>query len=69
MAAASATSHTCPSSDPEDAVAGSVFAITDAEPASADDYEVDDYARVEATLRSGANAWVYLDARTTPAST
>ncbi|MYS81647.1 gamma-glutamylcyclotransferase family protein [Embleya scabrispora] len=57
------------SSDPDDAVDGSVFAITDAELASADDYEVDDYSRVEVTLRSGATAWVYLDTRPAPAST
>ncbi|MEV7391970.1 pyridoxal 5'-phosphate synthase [Streptomyces sp. NPDC091215] len=50
-----------PSSDPEDAVEGQVFAISDAELAAADAYEVDDYARVEVTLRSGTRAWVYLD--------
>ncbi|MFE2722094.1 gamma-glutamylcyclotransferase family protein [Kitasatospora sp. NPDC059327] len=46
-----------------DAVPGSVFAITDAELAAADDYEVDDYARTEVVLRSGARAWAYLAAR------
>ncbi|MEE1825243.1 gamma-glutamylcyclotransferase [Streptomyces sp. BE20] len=45
-----------------DAVEGSVFALTDAELAAADDYEVDDYARTEVVLRSGTRAWAYLDA-------
>ncbi|NNN30431.1 pyridoxal 5'-phosphate synthase [Streptomyces sp. S3(2020)] len=57
------------SPDPEDAAEGHVFAITDAELAAADAYEVDDYARVEVTLRSGTRAWVYLDrASTRPVS-
>jgi gamma-glutamylcyclotransferase (GGCT)/AIG2-like uncharacterized protein YtfP len=50
------------SADPADAVEGSVFELSDAELASADEYEVDDYARVEVTLRSGRTAWAYLDA-------
>ncbi|WP_308314181.1 pyridoxal 5'-phosphate synthase [Streptomyces sp. GbtcB7] len=49
------------SPDPEDAVEGQVFAISDAELAAADAYEVDDYARVRVTLRSGIRAWVYLE--------
>lgn len=53
-----------PSEDPGDSVEGVVFAITDAELAAADAYEVDDYARVRVTLGSGATAWVYLDAAT-----
>ncbi|MFG2569123.1 pyridoxamine 5'-phosphate oxidase family protein [Streptomyces sp. NPDC048567] len=44
-----------------DLVEGQVLAITDAELAAADAYEVDDYTRVEVTLRSGTRAWVYLD--------
>jgi hypothetical protein len=40
-------------------VDGTVFAITAAELAAADDYEVDDYARVLVPLRSGRRAWVY----------
>ncbi|MFE6906031.1 gamma-glutamylcyclotransferase family protein [Streptomyces erythrochromogenes] len=52
-----------PSSDPTDAVEGSLFRITGTELAAADDYEVDDYARTEVVLRSGATAWVYLEAR------
>jgi hypothetical protein len=41
-------------------VEGTVFAITEAELAAADDYEVDDYRRVAVALRSGARAWVYV---------
>ena len=51
-----------PSEDPGDSVPGVVFAITEAELAAADAYEVDDYARVRVTLGSGTTAWVYLDA-------
>jgi hypothetical protein len=50
-----------PSSDPADEVRGQVFAITADDLAAADDYEVDDYARMEVTLASGTTAWVYLD--------
>ncbi|WP_438306933.1 pyridoxal 5'-phosphate synthase (plasmid) [Streptomyces sp. HUAS TT11] len=46
--------------EPEDAVEGQVFAVSDTELAAADAYEVDDYARVAVTLRSGKHAWVYL---------
>jgi hypothetical protein len=54
-----------PSSDPSDVVRGSVLALTSAELAAADEYEVDDYARVEVILTSGIRAWAYLDARAT----
>ena len=43
-----------------DAVEGTVFAISAEELAAADDYEVDDYARVKVPLRSGRTAWVYV---------
>ncbi|MDQ7908178.1 gamma-glutamylcyclotransferase family protein [Phytohabitans sp. ZYX-F-186] len=46
--------------DGRDGVAGAVFEVTDAELAAADEYEVDDYERVLATLSSGAEAWVYV---------
>ncbi|GAA4472110.1 gamma-glutamylcyclotransferase family protein [Phytohabitans houttuyneae] len=46
--------------DARDAVAGVVFEVTEEELAAADEYEVDDYARVLATLSSGAHAWVYV---------
>ena len=41
-------------------VDGTVFAISDAELAAADAYEVDDYRRVAVPLRSGSTAWVYV---------
>lgn len=47
----------------EDRVDGEVFAITPAELAHADEYEVADYRRVQVTLASGLPAWVYVDAR------
>ena len=50
----------------EDRVAGAVFEITDAELAHADAYEVAAYVRVKAPLASGAEAWVYVDARGKP---
>jgi gamma-glutamylcyclotransferase (GGCT)/AIG2-like uncharacterized protein YtfP len=50
-----------PSGNPEDAVAGVVFEITEAELAAADEYEEPaDYRRITVTLRSGKQAWVYL---------
>lgn len=48
-------------SDAHDAfVTGTVFAISTAELAAADAYEVDDYQRISVPLRSGARAWVYV---------
>jgi gamma-glutamylcyclotransferase (GGCT)/AIG2-like uncharacterized protein YtfP len=49
--------------DSSDSVPGTVFEITDAELAAADEYEVDDYARVAVRLRSGTEAWVYVAIR------
>ena len=46
--------------DPADAVTGIVFAISEADLHGADAYEVDDYARIRTTLRSGIEAWVYV---------
>jgi gamma-glutamylcyclotransferase (GGCT)/AIG2-like uncharacterized protein YtfP len=46
-----------------DRVAGTVFEISDSELAMADRYEVKAYARVNARLASGREAWVYVDAR------
>ncbi|MGE0742763.1 MAG: gamma-glutamylcyclotransferase family protein [Hyphomonadaceae bacterium] len=43
-----------------DHVSGMVFEITARELAAADEYEVDDYVRVEAPLASGLSAWVYV---------
>lgn len=41
-------------------VAGMVFEITAQELAAADRYEVAEYTRVQATLKSGVSAWVYV---------
>lgn len=49
------------SSNPEDAVSGIVFEITEQELAAADQYEEDaEYRRIFVRLRSGAQAWVYV---------
>ena len=45
---------------PDAAVDGTVFTISEADLAAADEYEVDDYVRVAVPLRSGAQAWVYV---------
>ena len=45
-----------------DEVAGMVFEITEDELASADRYEVADYKRIAARLKSGIEAWVYVKA-------
>ena len=48
-------------------VSGTVFEITDAELAAADQYErLAAYTRVAAMLASGKQAWVYVDARSAP---
>lgn len=49
-----------PTHQPGAEVQGTVFAISEAELAAADKYEVDDYARVLVPLRSGQHAWVYV---------
>jgi gamma-glutamylcyclotransferase (GGCT)/AIG2-like uncharacterized protein YtfP len=41
-------------------VDGMVFALSQADLAAADEYEVDDYRRIAVPLRSGAMAWVYV---------
>jgi gamma-glutamylcyclotransferase (GGCT)/AIG2-like uncharacterized protein YtfP len=41
-------------------VPGTVFEISTAELAAADDYEVDDYRRVLVPLDTGEQAWVYV---------
>lgn len=51
---------------PSDFVPGKAFAVTSAELRRADEYEVDAYRRVAVTLRSGSQAWVYVDARDLP---
>jgi len=48
-------------------VSGTVFEVTDAELAAADQYEqAAGYKRIAATLASGKKAWVYVDARSAP---
>jgi hypothetical protein len=52
----------CATGRPEDRVQGMVFAITAAELAAADAYEVDDMRRIDVTLASGEPAFVYVSA-------
>jgi hypothetical protein len=47
----------------ESCVRGMVFEVTDDELARADQYEPAGYERVLTTLASGAQAWVYAEAR------
>jgi gamma-glutamylcyclotransferase (GGCT)/AIG2-like uncharacterized protein YtfP len=48
-------------------VSGTVFEITDAELAAADQYEkLAAYIRIAAMLASGKQAWLYVDARSAP---
>ena len=48
---------------PEDTITGKVFEVSMEEILSADQYEVSDYKRISAPLRSGKNAWVYVAAK------
>ncbi|MEI5638971.1 MULTISPECIES: gamma-glutamylcyclotransferase family protein [unclassified Pseudoalteromonas] len=50
--------------NPSDTVAGTVFELTPAELAQADDYEVDEYIRVTGVFSSGNKAWAYVCAVT-----
>lgn len=48
-------------------VSGTVFEITDAELAAADEFErAAGYTRIAVTLASGKRAWVYVEARSAP---
>ena len=49
-----------PGNAPDAAVDGTVFEISEADLAAADEYEVDDYVRIQVPLRSGQQAWVYV---------
>ncbi len=51
--------------DLNDQVEGMVFQVSQAELQQADAYEVSDYRRVEAVLRSGDQAWVYVKSMAT----
>ena len=53
---------------PSDSVSGTVFAVTRDEIQSADKYEVAAYKRVPVLLRSGVQAWAYVDARYPPSN-
>lgn len=46
----------------QDQISGTVFLLTQSELKAADQYEVDDYQRVEVLLASGARSWVYVSA-------
>ncbi|MEP7160679.1 MAG: gamma-glutamylcyclotransferase family protein [Dermatophilaceae bacterium] len=46
----------------EDCVAGATLELSPAELVAADEYEVDDYDRIEVSLGSGVRAWVYVAA-------
>jgi uncharacterized protein YndB with AHSA1/START domain len=52
---------------PSDVIPGTVFAVSPEEIQSADRYEVAAVKRVAVVLQSGARAWVYADARYSPA--
>jgi hypothetical protein len=52
-----------------DTISGTVFEVSPDEIRRADEYEVKEYRRVAAILRSGIRAWVYVDARHLPPST
>ena len=45
----------------KDEVKGTVFKITSSELLKADNYEVDDYEKVKAKLKSGIKSWIYVD--------
>jgi gamma-glutamylcyclotransferase (GGCT)/AIG2-like uncharacterized protein YtfP len=49
--------------NPQDEVAGTLFALSASELAQADSYEVKEYVRVRATLKSGMLAWIYAAAQ------
>ena len=48
------------SGEPTDQIPGVVLRLSNAELVATDAYEVDVYARVEASLESGTRAWVYV---------
>lgn len=48
------------SGNPEDRVEGILFEVTDEEILQADEYEVDDYKRIEAVFRSGKSGFIYV---------
>ncbi len=49
--------------NPSDEVTGTVFELTAQELEQADNYEVDDYKRIKAQLKSGTSCWIYAAAQ------
>ena len=47
------------SGNPNDEVTGTVLSLSAEEIIIADDYEVEDYQRVKAKLKSGKSCWIY----------
>lgn len=48
------------SGDSEDEVEGVLFEVTEDEILQADEYEVDDYKRIETVFKSGKNGFIYV---------
>lgn len=48
------------SGNPEDEVTGILFAVTEEELLQADEYEVDDYKRIETVFKSGKKGFIYV---------
>jgi gamma-glutamylcyclotransferase (GGCT)/AIG2-like uncharacterized protein YtfP len=51
------------SENPTDGVQGTVFGITKEELLKADEYEVAEYMRVSAKLKSGKTTWIYAESK------
>jgi gamma-glutamylcyclotransferase (GGCT)/AIG2-like uncharacterized protein YtfP len=51
------------SGDKNDIIKGMVFKITGQDLIQADEYETSDYKRIRVPLKSGDEAWVYIDAK------
>jgi gamma-glutamylcyclotransferase (GGCT)/AIG2-like uncharacterized protein YtfP len=49
-------------SSAEDSVHGAFLELSEVEISAADEYEVDDYVRIQVVLASGTPAWVYVAA-------
>ncbi|GEN69692.1 gamma-glutamylcyclotransferase family protein [Chryseobacterium rhizosphaerae] len=49
-----------PSGNEEDCVEGILFEVTEEEILQADEYEVDDYKRIETVFRSGKKGFIYV---------
>ncbi len=49
------------SADKKDMVQGVLFEVTEEEILLADEYEVDDYQRIETTFESGAKGFIYIE--------